>query len=271
MRKLQGVADTLYLPLAARIYVSKRFPDYFYDEMALSLEKDMSYEEIVSKSSEYFEMAGACRFYNTDKMVKAFIEGHEKCNVINIGCGLETSFFRIKSDASKATFYEMDLPDVIEARRRVLGEPEGEVLIPGDMFDFSWTDEIDKTLPTMITVIGVFQYFHEEQVRTFIEEVRNHFDEVELLFDAMTMKAINYAANYIKKTGNNDAMLYFGIDKPEDFVRSVDYELMEVRPFFTDARKQLKKELKLYTRIAMKVVDEGGRRGFLVHCRKKAK
>lgn len=268
MSKLQGVADTLYLPLAARIYVSKRFPNYFYDEMALSLEEDMPYEEIVSKSSEYFEMAGACRFYNTDKMVKAFIEGHEKCNVINIGCGLETSFFRIKPNAERATFYEMDLPDVIETRRRVLGEPEGEILIPGDMFDFSWTDGIDKTLPTMITVIGVFQYFHEEQVRAFIEDVKNHFDEVELLFDAMTMKAINYAANYIKKTGNNDAMLYFGTDSPEGFVSSMDYELIEVRPFFIDARKQLKKELKLYTRIAMKVVDEGGRRGFLVHCRK---
>lgn len=83
-------------------------------------------------------------------------------------------------------------------RGRVLGEPEGEVLIPGYMFDFSWTDGIDKTMPSMITVIGVFQYFHENQVRTFIEEVRNHFDEVELLFDAMTMKAINYAANYIR-------------------------------------------------------------------------
>ncbi len=28
---LDGVADTLYIPLVARIYVSKRFPGYFYD------------------------------------------------------------------------------------------------------------------------------------------------------------------------------------------------------------------------------------------------
>lgn len=143
-------------------------------------------------------------------------------------------------------------------------------LVSRDLIEVApnWTEGIDRTLPTMITVIGVFQYFREEQVRAFIEDVKNHFDEMELLFDAMTMKVINYAANYIKKTGNNDAMLYFGTDSPEEFVSSMDYELIEVRPFFTDARKQLKKELKLYTRIAMKVVDEGGRRGFLVHCRK---
>ena len=42
-------------------------------------------------------------------------------------------------------------------------------------------------------------------------------------------------------------------------------ELLEERPFFGTARKKLKRKLKLYTRIAMKVADEGGRRGFLTH------
>ena len=27
----EGVADTRYIPLTARAYVSKRFPEYFYD------------------------------------------------------------------------------------------------------------------------------------------------------------------------------------------------------------------------------------------------
>ncbi len=42
-------------------------------------------------------------------------------------------------------------------------------------------------------------------------------------------------------------------------------ELLEERLFFGAARKKLKRKLKLYTRIAMKVADEGGRRGFLTH------
>ena len=41
--------------------------------------------------------------------------------------------------------------------------------------------------------------------------------------------------------------------------------LVEERLFFGDARSQLRKKLTLYTRIAMKVVDESGRRGFLAH------
>ena len=150
-------------------------------------------------------------------------------SVINIGCGLETAFFRIKPDSRIVTFYEMDLPDVIATRK-------------------------------------IFQYFHEEQVRAFMKSVKENFENAGLIFDAMTKKAVSYAAKYIKKTGNNDAMLYFGTDDPEAFVMSQGYDLIETRPFFTQARKQLKKKLKLYTRIAMKVVDEGGRRGFLVHC-----
>ena len=29
---LNGVEDTLYIPLAARIYASEKFPEFFYDE-----------------------------------------------------------------------------------------------------------------------------------------------------------------------------------------------------------------------------------------------
>ena len=71
--------------------------------------------------------------------------------------------------------------------------------------------------------------------------------------------------DYIKKTGNHDAELHFSADNGGSVAAKCGMMLVEERPFFGVARKQLKKKLKLYTRIAMKVVDEGGRRGFLTH------
>ena len=103
--KFKGVADTLYIPLTARIYVSERFPEYFYDEKAVSLKNEIPYEAIASKSSEYFQMAGACRFYNTDRMIREFIGQHPTCNIVNIGCGLETSYFRL-APPEEVKFYE---------------------------------------------------------------------------------------------------------------------------------------------------------------------
>ena len=264
--RFEGVADTLYIPLTARIYVSEHFPQYFRDKKALSLKAEMPYEEIASKSSEYFQMAGACRFYNTDQMIRDFIAKHPVCNIVNIGCGLETSWFRI-APGKNVKFYEMDLPEVIDARRRVLGENENEILIPGDMFDFAWAEHIDKSKPTLVTVIGVFQYFDEDRVIGFLKKLKSTFSGVEVIFDAMTAKAIKYANDYIKKTGNNDAKLHFCADNGRSVAEKCSMKLVEERPFFREARKQLRWKLKLYTRIAMKVVDEGGRRGFLVHLR----
>lgn len=39
MNKFEGVANTLFVPLVARINISKKFPEYFYDEKALELEQ----------------------------------------------------------------------------------------------------------------------------------------------------------------------------------------------------------------------------------------
>jgi len=264
MKKFEGVADTLYIPLTARIYVSEHFPEYFYDEKALSLKDEMPYEQIASKSTQHYHMAGACRFYNTDRMVKAFIKDHPVCNVVNVGCGLETSFFRIQP-GPEVKFYEMDLPGVIDARRRVLGENGNEILIPGDMFDFSWADGIDKSLPTMVTVVGVLQYFEEEKVVGFLKQLGSTFPQMEVIFDAMTLTAMRKANAFIRKTGNQDAALHFSTDSGKAIAARCGMTLLEERPFFGVARKQLRRKLSLYTRIAMKVVDESSRRGFLVH------
>ena len=37
MCSLQGIEDTLFIPMEARIYSSKYFPEYFYNEKALEL------------------------------------------------------------------------------------------------------------------------------------------------------------------------------------------------------------------------------------------
>ena len=42
-KTFEGVADTLYIPLAARVYVSKRFPEYFFDPKSLELEAAISW------------------------------------------------------------------------------------------------------------------------------------------------------------------------------------------------------------------------------------
>ena len=118
MNEFNGVADTMLIPMAARIYASKRFPEYFYDETALSLEEKIpadALERIWKSSSEYTMLASVSRYYNFDEMIKNFLAQHERCNIVNLGAGLETTIFRLHVDG--AVFYEIDLLEVIERRK----------------------------------------------------------------------------------------------------------------------------------------------------------
>jgi O-methyltransferase involved in polyketide biosynthesis len=262
MSKLQGVSDTLFIPLAARIFVSRKFPEYFFDEKALSLEKYIPDDTIQKRSSEYSLMASVARYYNLDSMARAFIKKNGKSNIVYLGAGFETAYYRLNEQI--AIFYEIDLPDVITARRMLLGGQTNELLIAGNIFDMEWTKQIDKSLSTLLVASGVFQYFKENQVIQFVTEVKKIFPDVELIFDATNKAGIKYANNYVKKTGNTDALMYFYIDDSIEFSKRTETKLIEERVFFTDARKMLAKKLGLYTRIAMKVVDDK-KRAILLH------
>lgn len=258
MSLFSGVADTLFIPLTARISVSKRFPEYFYDAKALELESELPDDSIEQNSSEYAMIASVARYYNLDEMTRAFIAAHPRCSIVNLGCGLETAYHRI--GRSTAMFYEIDLPAVIESRRKVLGEAENEKLIPGDIFDLKWADHIeDRHLPALLIVSGVFQYFHEADVLSFIEKAKAVFTNAELIFDAANKTGIRYAQRYVKKTGNTGAMMYFYVNDCETFARRAGAALIEWRPFYTAARRIIGKRTGFGTRIAMKVCDDLGR------------
>lgn len=49
---LQGVENTLFIPLYARIYASKNFKSYYFDEMAITLEDKFDFSSIKNKSNQ---------------------------------------------------------------------------------------------------------------------------------------------------------------------------------------------------------------------------
>ena len=119
MSDYEGVEDTLFIPLTARVNISKMFPEYFYDRKALEMENLVKDKQIEKKSSQYTMMASVARSYNLDQMTQEYIDKHDKCNIVNLGAGLETSYFRI--DGKNSHYFEVDLPDVIELRENCIG------------------------------------------------------------------------------------------------------------------------------------------------------
>ena len=232
MDDYDGVPDTLYIPLAARIYSTEVFPEYFKDDISKEFKGHIP-QSIVDNSSEYSILASVARYYNTDSMEIDFSRRNGNCSIVHLGAGLETAYSRLRF--MNAHFYDMDLPDVIALRWRLLPQMENETLIAGDLFDMGWTKEIPKDLPIMILALGVFQYFHEDRIFEVIDKMKRIFPGAELIFDATNTGGLRYANKYVKKTGNESATMYFAVDDAKDFARRSGTELLECRSFFTDA------------------------------------
>ena len=265
MERFEGVANTLFIPLVARIYVSRQFPEYFMDRKALELEKYLP-DNAAKGSSQYTNMASVARYYNMDRKVRAFAKDRKACNVVYLGAGLETAYDRLSAVLPNVKWYEADLPEVIDARRKVFGSRPNEILIPGDMFKMEWVKEIDSSLPTMLLVSGVFQYFHEEEVVTFIKNCKDSFPGGELVFDATNEDGLKFTNWFIKRTGNKSALMYFGINDSKAFAKKCGVILIEEKTFFPEALSMLGKKLNLISKVSMKVADDK-KRVIILHIR----
>ncbi len=254
-KKLSGVPDTLFIPLMARIYISKRFPEYFYDEKALSLETVIPQNVITEKSSEYAMMGSASRAVNMDKIVSEFVLKNEKSNVVCIGCGFETMAFRLSSLCDKAHFYQVDFPFVIENREMVLGILPNETFVSGNANELDFSQHMDCTVPTIFVVAGVFQYFKEQEVLALIAKLQKQFSGAEILFDITDEFGIKYVNKYVQKTGNKDAMMYFFINDPKEFAKQADIKFISANGFYGGVSKELRKKLNFYTKIATQIAD----------------
>lgn len=254
MSDYEGVEDTLFIPLTARVNISKKFPEYFYDEKALEMEYLIKDRQIEKKSSEYAMIASVARYYNLDQMTRDFLDKYDVCNIVNLGVGLETSYYRI--NGKNGLFFEVDLSEVIELREKYLEAGENEKFIKGDLFKLDWCNELDTSLPTLLIVSGVFQYFHEDEILKFIKKAKDIFENAELVFDATNKFGIKYCNFYVKRTGNKSALMYFYIEDAEEFARKAKCQLIECRGFYKDAIRILDKKVGLYTRISMRVAEK---------------
>ena len=161
-------------------------------------------------------------------------------------------------------FYEIDLPEVIEAREKVIPKGPGEVLIGCDVLSLDWLPRIDSSIPTLFMASGVFQYFREDDVIGLARKLGESLPGSELVFDATDEVGVRYANRYVEKTGNTTAPMNFYINDPEVFARACGVELLEQRPFFKNMEPGVRRRLKIGSRIAMKVADRK-RRTVIVH------
>ena len=95
MQKLGVLEDTLFIPMLGRIYASEHCPQILYDKKALELKKKLPSGLIEQNmQNQYTLLASASRSANMDRIIRAFLERRPDGAIVQLGCGLETTYHR---------------------------------------------------------------------------------------------------------------------------------------------------------------------------------
>ena len=197
--RLGGVSETLMFPLWGRAQLSKEYSSLFYDAKAVELVEKIDYDFSAS------DLPFGGSMFNTplkdnllpmfslvalmgkqfDDKIKAYITEHPHASVVNIGAGLDATFYRV--DNGLIHWYDLDLPAVIDIRKQLLPEPDRVTCIAKSLFDPSWCKDVKYTDDGVFMFAGeVLQFFEETQVRQFFSMLADNFSDGEIVFTAMS-------------------------------------------------------------------------------------
>ncbi len=210
------VQETLVIPLYARKICSEIYKNIYQDETAsLLIDKiDYDFSLIEKKKLSFIERFGflevAVRQFDLISEIKEYIKMHPECSVVNLGCGLDSSA-RL-CDNGKIKIYNVDFPDVIELRNKLLPPKEREENIACDLNDRAWMDKIDSSNGVIFFASGVFYYFLKEQVRALVCNMASKFSGGILIFDAANSSAVKMITKtWLKKAKIKDVGAYFAV------------------------------------------------------------
>lgn len=181
---LGDVQKTLLLPLWGRAQESRKPKPLLVDETAVRIidQVDFDFSAIARNVNHLVQVGWVKRSLLYDRAVTAFLGSHPQATIVNIGCGLDTTFER--TDNGQLRWYDLDLPDVIALRRRFIQEHERRTFLATSFLESDWLEEIDVVESVLFMAAGVFYYFAESQLRSFIIRLLDRYPGSELLFDA---------------------------------------------------------------------------------------
>lgn len=252
--KLGSVQRTLLLPLWGRAVETLKEKPLLTDEKAVSIIKSIHYDfSVISENiSKLIRAAWIARSIYFDKKILAFINLYPDATIVNVGCGLDTTFDRV--DNGKIQWIDLDLPDSIELRRKYISESPRRRFISSSVFDKAWYGEISGAKNIMLMLAGVIYYFAESDVKILFNDIRTFIPGAEMIFDYSSEKGVELSNKRVIKKGGMDksAYLKWGINNIYEIKKWCDgIKVTETMPIY----REYKKNYPFYKRIGFNISD----------------
>ena len=213
--ELSNESKTLFIPLYGKALMSKKGL-FLNDPKSEEIISKIRYDFTSLKQSKWLSMYLSLRASIIDELCNKYIENYKKATIIHLGCGLDSRVLRIKQEFYK--WYDIDFSNVIELRKKYYKQNIKYEMIGSSVLDYKWIDEIEKSKNILIILEGLTMYLSDIEIKELINEIQIKLGNVNLIFDAYSIKAVKISK--IKNPVNQmNASIKYGIDSPKDFLK----------------------------------------------------
>lgn len=175
---LGDVQTTALIPVAIKANETKRANARICDNMAVKIIDDLKLD--TAPFDKFLSHEGViARTIMLDRWLKDFIEKNPETTVVNLGAGFDSRFSRV--DNGKIAWFDVDFPDIINARSKIFPEQDRVTLIASNILTDSWVGCVQETVqlkkgPVVFIAEGLFMYLSMEEITTLFQVLKNAFD-----------------------------------------------------------------------------------------------
>jgi len=238
--KLGDVQTTALIPLAVKANETLRKNARIKDKKAVEIIRTLNIN--TEQYDKFMSHEGViARTIMLDRQLKGIIKKHPDTVVVNVGAGFDDRFSRM--DNGRILWFDLDLPDAIAARRKAFPERDRVTMIAGSALEDEWCEQVKNSLadrkskPVFIAE-GLFMYLTIEQIRTFLEVLKNNFLDGGILIAEQNCKMMQKNEKHHDTVKNTNAHFMSGTESGQEIADLVDgFQLVEEHSFNEEMKK----------------------------------
>lgn len=175
--QLGDVQTTALIPLAIKANETLRKKARIKDDMAVKIIKHLNMD--TTPFDKFMSHEGViARSVMLDKMVKDFVAQYPESIIVNLGAGFDNRFARV--DNGKISWFDVDLPDSITARKKAFEERERVTMIAGNILEEEWckpikAELIKKERKILFLAEGLFMYLTLTEISKLLSILKANF------------------------------------------------------------------------------------------------
>jgi O-methyltransferase involved in polyketide biosynthesis len=235
---LGEVQKTLLIPLYGRAVESRKAHPLVVDTLAQEIvdRLDYDFDAMFARLPKQFLVNCALRAHHFDAALRALIAAYPDATIINLGAGLDTSFTRV--DNGRIAWYDLDMPDSMALRERLVPHRERNVRIAKSIFDPTWYKDV-KVRGSKVFLIsgGVLVYLDEKEIRRLFLDLIGEFPGCEIMFETYGKGLVRFRNLLLAFKDRNSkvhARFRWAVNHARDLARWSDrISVVEEFPFYT--------------------------------------